>query len=393
MKLSVSVRRFGPVGRMAAGLFLFGCSTAGVGSSPTPATQTAPAPASVPAPAPVPASPALPDRLSDAAYWKLETDISEPGGYFQIEDNYTSNEMEVGQLFTMLRTTGVKGDVYMGVGPEQNFTYIAAIRPRMAFIVDIRRQAVMQHLMFKAMFEMAPDRAEFISILFSKPRPAGLDSTTSIQKIWQAYHDVATDSARGRQNYARVVERLTKTHGFVFTPDESAQLKSVFDAFYFWGPQISTRGGPSGRGGDFAELTGYSADATGQPRSFLSSEENYRTVKSLQDKNLIVPVSGDFAGPKAIRAIGTYLNEHAGLVRAFYVSNVEQYLFSGGKAAAFYANVATLPVDSAGVFIRPYSMRRGGGGGIQSLCPIAGFIRAAVAGRITGNDAALGCYP
>ena len=393
MKLSVSVRRFGPVGYMATGLLLFGCSTPGVAKSPAPATQTAPTPPPTSAPASAPAAASLPDRLSDAAYWKLETDISEPGGYFQIEDNYTSNEMEVGQLFTMLRVAGVGGGVFMGVGPEQNFTYIAAIRPKMAFIVDIRRQAVMQHLMFKAMFEMAPDRADFISILFAKSRPAGIDSTTSIQRIWEAYRTVATDSARGRQNYARVVDRLTKTHGFVFSADESAQLKSVFDAFYYYGPQISTRGGPSGRGGDFAELTGYSADASGQPRSFLSSEENYRTVKSLQDRNLIVPVSGDFAGPKAIRAIGSYLDEHAGKVSAFYVSNVEQYLFSGRKDGPFYANVATLPVDSMSVFIRPYSMRRGGGGATQSLCPIAGFIRAAAAGRIMNNDAALACVP
>ena len=46
----------------------------------------------------------------------------------------------------------------------------------MAFIVDIRRQAIMQHLMFKAMFELANDRADFISILFAKPRPAGIDT-------------------------------------------------------------------------------------------------------------------------------------------------------------------------------------------------------------------------
>ena len=130
---------------------------------------------------------ALPDRLSDADFWKLVTDISEPGGYFRIEDNYTSNEMEVGQVETMLRDAHISGGVYMGVGPEQNFSYIAAIRPKMAFICDIRRQAVMQHLMFKAVFEQAHDRAEFISLLFAKPRPAGLDSTTSIQASWDAY--------------------------------------------------------------------------------------------------------------------------------------------------------------------------------------------------------------
>jgi len=115
----------------------------------------------------------LPDRISDSEYWALIQSISEPGGYFRIADNFTSNEAEIGQLFTMLRDRGTRGGVYMGVGPEQNLTYIAAIRPQMAFIVDIRRQAVMQHLMFKAVFELAPDRAEFISLLFSKRRRQG----------------------------------------------------------------------------------------------------------------------------------------------------------------------------------------------------------------------------
>src|SRR5204863_4479523 len=123
----------------------------------------------------------------------LVNDISEPGGYFRIEDNYTSNEMEIGQLQTMLRDAHISGGVYMGVGPEQNFSYIAAIRPKMAFICDIRRQAVMQHLMFKAVFELAKDRADFIAILFSKPRPTGLDVATPIQQMWTAFSAVATD--------------------------------------------------------------------------------------------------------------------------------------------------------------------------------------------------------
>src|SRR5205085_5937479 len=167
-----------------------------------------------------------------------------------------------------------------------------------------------------------------------------------------------------------------------------------FDAFYYYGPSIATRGLANGRGGDFTDLTGFSNDQSGQPRSFLSSEDNYRYIKTLHEKNLIVPVSGDFGGPKAIRAIGSYLAEHAGTVSAFYVSNVEQYLFQDGKAQAFYDNVATLPVDSMGVFIRPYSMRRGfndGGGTTQSLCPIGRFIVAARAGKVISNNTALAC--
>ena len=373
-------------------LTLAACTRAPVNPAPV-----APVPSAAPrasAPVSVAPSDALPTRLSDAEFWKLQADISEPGGYFQIRDNFTSNEMEVGALFTMLREGNVAGDVYMGVGPEQNFTYIASIRPRMAFIVDIRRQAVVQHLMFKAFFELAKDRADFVSLLFGKPRPPGLDTTTSIQALWDAYRTVATDSAFAAKNYVRVADRLFKTHGFTFTPDEQETLKYVFNAFYSYGPSIATRGFANGRGGDFAELTGFSTDRTGQPRSFLSSEENFRTIKSLHERNLIVPVSGDFGGPKAVRAIGAYLTQHHGVLRAFYVSNVEQYLFQDAKALAFYENVATIPIDSASVFIRPYSMRRGFGGysgPTQSLCPIGPFIAAARAGRVRYNEEALAC--
>jgi hypothetical protein len=263
----------------------------------------------------------------------------------------------------------------------------------MAFIVDIRRQAVMQHLMFKAIFEMAADRADFISLLFSKPRPPDLQATASIDTIWNAFTNVATDSAMGERTYARIVENLTRTHGFTFTPDESGQLRWVFDAFYMYGPMISTRGAAGGRGGGnggtFADLTGYSYDAAGQPRSFLSAPEHYAYVKSLHEKNLIVPVSGDFGGPKAIRAIGAYLRERGATVSAFYVSNVEQYLFQDGKQQAFYDNVAALPVNEASVFIRPYSMRRVST--TEPFCPIAPFIGAFQKGLVITNGDALAC--
>lgn len=342
---------------------------------------------------------ALPERLSDRAFWQLVTDISEPGGYFRIEDNFTSNETEVGQIFLLLRERGVAGGVFLGVGPEQNYTYIAAIRPRMAFIIDIRRQAVVQHLMFKAMFEMSRDRADFIALLFGKPRPNSLTDSSSIEQIWSAFRHVRSDSTFASTNYARIVDLLTNTHGFVLDEQERAQLRHVFNAFQYYGPSITTRGPPSMRGGTFMTLTGFSLDTTGEAHSFLSTEENFRVVKSLHDRNLIVPVSGDFGGPKALRAIGHYLRQRNATVRAFYVSNVEQYLFGDGADGAFYASVATLPIDSTSVFIRPYSLRRWFRGstsplseeGSVALCPIGPFLQSVEQGRVTSNNAALSC--
>jgi hypothetical protein len=297
----------------------------------------------------------------------------------------------------MLRERGVSGGVYLGVGPEQNLTYIAAIRPAMAFVVDIRRQAVMQHLLFKAVFELARDRADFISVLFSKPRPENLDATTPIQRIWNAYAAVATDRQLASKNAVRIVNHLTRTHRFTFTAAESDQLEAVRAAFVLYGPDISTRGwggvgrvAGGGNGGTFADLTGWAYDDAAEPQSFLSTEEHFRFVKGLHEKNLLVPVSGDFGGPKAIRAIGAYLQKQGLVVSAFYLSNVEQYLFQDGKARAFYDNVAALPVSETSVFIRPYSLRRESWAA-EPLCPIPGFIREVLGGRVVNNGDALAC--
>jgi hypothetical protein len=120
-------------------------------------------------------------------------------------------------------------------------------------------------------------------------------------------------------------------------------------------------------------------------------------VKDLEDRNLLVPVSGDFGGPKAIRAIGGWLKENGGIVSAFYLSNVEQYLFMDAKGSAFYENVRTLPIDAKSLFIRPYSMRRGFGynggttGEVRSLCPIQEFLGAVSTGKVNSNNDALSC--
>jgi hypothetical protein len=166
----------------------------------------------------------------------------------------------------------------------------------------------------------------------------------------------------------------------------------VLNAFVQYGPAITTNSGSRGRGGgsaSFEDLTGWSLDESGHPQSFLSTDENYQFVKTLQEKNLLVPVTGDFGGPKALRAIGKYLHDHNGIVQAFYLSNVEQYLFMDDKSGTFYENVATLPLNDASVFIRPYAMRQFSQS--DPLCGIVKFLAAAQAGRVRSNNEALSC--
>src|SRR5205809_65578 len=136
------------------------------------------------------ASAAIPARLPDSTFWRLVTDLSEPGGFFR-SDNFVSNETSFQSVIPAL-TRGTKpGGVYLGVGPEQNFTYIVALRPKIAFIFDIRRQNMLTHLMYKAVMEQSADRAEFLARLFSRPRPRSVDTMSTVDALFAAFELVA----------------------------------------------------------------------------------------------------------------------------------------------------------------------------------------------------------
>jgi hypothetical protein len=117
-------------------------------------------------------------------------------------------------------------------------------------------------------------------------------------------------------------------------------------------------GGVTGRGG-FRGPT-YQAmmletDSAGTNWSYLGSEKAFRALKDMQERNLIVPLTGDFAGPRALRAVGQWARAHRTKVTTFYISNVEQYLFEqGDEAQRFFENVATFPVDSTSMFVRSF---------------------------------------
>jgi hypothetical protein len=302
----------------------------------------------------------LPSRLSDDDFWRLVNDLSEPGGYFR-SDNFVSNETTFQHVIPELVKSHPSGGVYLGVGPDQNFTYIVALRPRLSIVTDIRRQNMIEHLMYKAVIELAPTRADFLALLFSRPRPAGIADTTGAPALLQAYVAAPSDSIVYRKNLAAIREQLVNRHKFTLTADDLSSLAYVYEAFFEGGPELtySFSVGRQGRAGYFgrrmptyAELMA-EADALGMHRSYLASEENYRVLRDLETNNLIVPIVGDFAGEKAIRAVGTYLKQHNATVTAFYTSNVEQYLFQQADDwKHFFANVATLPLDARSTFIR-----------------------------------------
>jgi hypothetical protein len=290
----------------------------------------------------------LPRTLSDQQFWTVSTGLSEAPGLFAHSDNLVSNEPHFVHVARMLRT---KGGVYIGVGPEQNYSYIARLRPEMAFIIDIRRENQGLHLMYKALFEVSTDRADFMSRLFSRERPPRLGAHTSVRDLFAAYAAAKPADGLREANITLVRDRLLSTHGFPLSPDDLQWIDYAFHAFYTDGPQIQygrTRPGDA-PGPSYAVLM-TARDMRGQSRSYLATEEGFAFVKDLHAKNLIVPIVGDFAGPHAIRRTADYIRRHHGIVNAFYGSNVEVYL-NRERTGVFCRSLATLPHDSRSWFI------------------------------------------
>lgn len=313
-------------------------------------------PAGAVAPSSAPAQ-ALPARISDAEFWRMITEFSEPGGYFR-SDNLVGNELTLQEVIPELMKATAPHGVYLGVGPDQNFTYIVALQPRIAFIVDIRRQNMLQQLLYKSIIEQSRDRADFLSRLFSRARPAGLDTASSAEALFRGFRTATPDTALFRRNLASITAHLVEQKKFTLSTDDLAAIEFVLGAFHDAGPDLTynyprmASGNSYGRRMPTYEDLMLATDSVGLNRGYLASEANFRILVNLQRKNLLVPVVGDFAGPRALRAVGKYLTDNGATVTAFYLSNVEQYLFQGDAWRAFFTNVSTLPVDSSSTFLR-----------------------------------------
>jgi hypothetical protein len=300
----------------------------------------------------------LPSRLSDKEFWSLVGDLSEPGGSFRSE-NLLSNELRLQYVIPELIRTVPRGRAYIGVGPEQNFTYIAAVQPSMAFVVDIRRGNLQLQLMYKALFELSSDRVDFVSRLFSRKLPETLTPAAPVKEIFEALAMAQPSDMFYERNLKALQAHLSGRHGFALPAEDVSGIEHVFHSFYTFGPAINYSSSDADASSSvtgnyrpsYADLM-TATDTENRHRSYLASEEAFAFVKALQMKNLVVPVVGDFAGPRALRAVGTYLKAHAGIVSSFYVSNVEQYLRVERNWGSFCGNAARLPIDETSTFIR-----------------------------------------
>jgi hypothetical protein len=332
-----------------------------------------------------------PARTQSAASFAAQIEsLSERSGYFDT-DNLISNERSYLDVIPELRRLGVRGGAYIGVGPDQNFSYIAAVRPDIAFIVDIRRDNLLLHLLFKALFELAGTRAEYLALLLGRPVPAGADwNSASIEKIVEhadgpAMDDRAIAALRGR------LDQTVAKMGVALTREDRATIDRFHRRFIDVGTGLrfqSTGRPPQSHYPTYRDLLLAVAESSGQRANYLASEEGFQFVKSLQQRDLVIPVVGDLGGARALAAIGELLTRRKMRMSALYASNVEFYLFSDGRFDAFAANLGRLPRAERSVVIRSIFGRYGWprGGSVSQLQDVGEMLEGLSKGRFRYYD-------
>lgn len=278
--------------------------------------------------------------------------LSEPSGYFDT-DNLISNEASYLHVMPGLAERGVTGGVYIGVGPDQNFSYIARIRPAAAYLVDIRRDNLLMHLLFKALFTLAPTRVDYLSLLTGRaapPESLRIRDLALPEVLQWADKAARTDRAVLRAT----VETELRKSGVPLTAADLATIAKFHDEFIADGLalQFHSHGRePNAYYPTLRQLL-MATDRAGRRWSYLDAETSYAYVRGMHQRDAIVPVVGDLSGPQALRAIGDEMRAGGQSLSAIYVSNVEDYLFRGRRFGRWVSNLAQLPHAANAVVIR-----------------------------------------
>jgi hypothetical protein len=326
-------------------------------------------------------------QVHTGSFAQTVASLSERGGYFDT-DNLISNESSYLQVVPELKRRNVRGGAYVGVGPDQNFTYIAETRPAIAFIVDIRRDNVLLHLLFKALFQVSRTRIEYVAHLFGRPLPAndGAWRGASVDRLVKYI-----DEQKGTAD-AALRKRLDEAiHGFgiPLTAEDVKTITDFHERFMSAGLSLQFQSAgrpPRGYYPTYRELL-LDKDAAGRQSNFLASEDAFAFVKDLEARDLVIPVVGDLAGPSALLNIGKLLRSRGARLSAFYASNVEFYLFRDGSFPRFVANLRQIPLQPNAVIIRSifqryaFDPRRPGDDSVSQLQEIGALLSAESAGK------------
>lgn len=271
-----------------------------------------------------------------------------------ISDNWVSNETDYAEVVRQLTPRLRPGQVYIGVGPEQNFSYIAAMDPAYAFIVDVRRGNLLQHLFYKVLFETSDRPQQWLARLLGRSTPRSDDYATWLRELEALDPDPRVQAEVRQLLRARLQQwglDLRRGDGVFLLRMQSVFAQAGLGLRFSYRqsqpeePQFPT----------FGEVL-RATDSTGQWGCFLAHPEAYQRLCRMQRENRIVPLVGDFASWRAFSKLSRLLHRRRLNVGLFYASNVEFYLMPrgvpGSGQEAFVFNLEALPTSAQSLLLR-----------------------------------------
>ena len=322
--------------------------------------------------------------MPDDAVGPLLARLSETPGDFPSE-NYVTNETSLLHVAPALRDPKLRGRGYVGVGPEQSYTYLAMLEPRVAYIVDIRRGNFLEHMIFRGCFEAGRTRAEFLGALLARraaPLPEG-GAGAGFAALEAALRATTSESALRDEGVARTKALMVRL-GATRTAGDDKAIARIHEAFAKHGLAIAYTMLNSERKYPTLGENLAARDLDGAPASFFASEETYARVRRLVIENRVLPVVGDFGGKHALRAVAGDMRTRGATLGVFYTSNVEQYLFEQKTYGSFVESMRAMPSDDASLIVRvwfdagkPHPAQRPGHRTTQLTLPVSAFLARA----------------
>lgn len=300
-------------------------------------------------------SAAGPLSYSTKEFAALAARFSDAGGYFDT-DNLISNEPSLLHPLTTLDSLGVRGGVYLGVGPDQNFNYIAQVVPQVSFIADIRRDNMLLVLLFKALFHAASDRQEFLALWLGKPVPPAPRRRDWPVDSLVAWAERTPSSTSGRTQAHQRVTALVRGFGIPLSAKDLQTIARFHGEFMQQGTALrfTTIGRPPQRTYPTLGQLLRERDKAGRQRSYLASDSLFGIVQDMHRRNVIIPLVGDLAGPTVLPRLAPWLRQERLAISVLYTSNVEDYLLRYGTFRDFVKSVRALPRQSNAVIIRSW---------------------------------------
>jgi hypothetical protein len=302
-------------------------------------------------------------------------------------DNLISNEDSFPRVAGEVARLAPRGSSYLGVGPDQNLTYLAHARPDLAFILDHRRRNLLLHLLHKALLTLAPDRASYLSRLTARAPSRPLPDDPTAADLIDAFGPAPFDRTRLEAAVAEVVATLRPLG--VVKDAEWPALATIHAKLA--GPGLDARFLAMRMYPTFARLI-RTTSRDGRPAHFLADESLYRAAREIERDDRVIPLVGDFAGPNALPRLGDWLRRHGRKLGVFYISDVEFFLLRAGKFAAYAANLDRLPWAEGAIVVRTstreidHPERVAGDSSTTVVRPIDRLLADARAGRIKDVD-------